>query len=255
VSTEAGVRRAAVLSDVHGNAVAFEAVLSDVAEAEPDIVVFGGDLTWGPLPEETRALVERIEQPAIFVRGNAERALAEAETGPEGSNKELTARERWMLERHSASTRAFLATFLESAVVEIDGLGAVRFCHGSPRSDEELITFATPETRMRALLEGVPEKVLVSAHTHIQFDRTVADVRSVNPGSVGMPYEGRTGAAFWALLGPDVELRQTEYDIDEAVRRYRATDDPLAEQMVEILVTPATPDEVVEHAEALEFSG
>jgi diadenosine tetraphosphatase ApaH/serine/threonine PP2A family protein phosphatase len=160
-----------------------------------------------------------------------------------------------MLERHSASTRAFLATFRQQAVVEIEGLGAVRFCHGSPRSDEELVTPATPEPRMRALLEGVPEKVLVSAHTHIQFDRTIAGVRSVNPGSVGMPYEGRPGAAFWALLGPDVELRHTEYDLDEAVRRYRGTDDPLAEQMVEILVTPATPDEVVEHAEALEFSG
>ena len=50
-------------------------------------------------------------------------------------------------------------------------------------------------------------------------------------------------------------MRHTEYDLDEAVRRYRATDDPLAEQMVEILLTPATPDQVVEHAEALELSG
>jgi Icc-related predicted phosphoesterase len=55
--------RVAVLSDVHGNAVAFEAVLEEVAEAEPDLVVCGGDLTWGPLPEETRVLAEGIEQP------------------------------------------------------------------------------------------------------------------------------------------------------------------------------------------------
>jgi putative phosphoesterase len=255
MSTRSSVRRAAVLSDVHGNAVAFEAVLGDVIEAKPDLVVFGGDLTWGPLPEETCALAERLGPPAIFVRGNAERALAEAEALLESAGNELTPRERWMLERHSASTRSFLATFLEAAVVEIQGLGAVRFCHGSPRSDEELVTFATPEPRMRALLEGVAEKVLVSAHTHIQFDRMIAGIRSVNPGSVGMPYEGRPGAAFWALLGPDVELQHTEYDLDEAVRRYRATDDPRAEQMVEILLAPATPDEVVEHAEALEFSG
>lgn len=108
---------------------------------------------------------------------------------------------------------------------------------------------------MRALLEGVDEKVLVSAHTHLQFDRTIAGIRSVNPGSVGMPYEGRPGSAYWALLGPDVDLRQTAYDVEEAARRYRTTDDPLAERMVETLVSPPTPDEVVEQAEALEFSG
>ena len=80
--------RVAVLSDVHGNAVALEAVLHEVAEAEPDLVVFGGDLTWGPLPEETWALVESLERSAIFVRGNAERALVEAAGGG------VTARQR-----------------------------------------------------------------------------------------------------------------------------------------------------------------
>jgi putative phosphoesterase len=244
-----------VVSDVHGNPVALEAVLRDLQDADAELVVFGGDLTWGPLPEETRSLVEPLEESVIFVRGNAERALAEAAARADGSGDELTVRERWMLERHSASTKAFLSGFVETAVVEIAGLGAVRFCHGSPRSDEELITFATPEPRMRALLEGVAENVLVSAHTHIQFDRTVAGIRSVNPGSVGMPYEGRPGAAYWALLGPDVELRNTAYDVDEAVHRYRSTDDPAAEQMVEILLAPPTPDEVVEHAEAREFAG
>ena len=246
--------RVVVLSDVHGNAVALEAVLREVATVAPDLVVFGGDLTWGPLPEETRALVRPLERSAIFVRGNAERALAEAARA-DGSGDVLDEGVRWMLARHSRSTRAFLAAFVEAAVVEIDGLGAVRFCHGSPRSDEELITFETPERRMRALMEGVGERVLVSAHTHIQFDRTVAGIRSINPGSVGMPYEGRAGAAFWAVLGPDVELRHTDYDLDEAVRRYRSTDDPRAEAMVELLRTPPAPAEVVEHAETLEFSG
>lgn len=250
------VGRVAVLSDVHGNAVALEAVLRELRAGDrPDLIVFGGDLTWGPLPEETWSLVEPLG-PAVFVRGNAERALAEAAAQLEaGDDGDLTERDRWMVERHSAATRARLAEFVESAVLEIEALGAVRFCHGSPRSDEELITFATPERRMRALLEGVPEKILVTAHTHIQFDRSVAGVRSVNPGSVGMPYEGRSGVACWALLGPDVDLRQTEYDVDEAVRRYRATDDPRIDLMIEILLEPATPAEVVEHAEAREFAG
>ncbi len=70
-----------------------------------------------------------------------------------------------------------------------------------------------------------------------------------------MPYEGRVGAAFWAVLGPDVELRQTDYDLTQAVDRYRATGDPLAEEMVELLERPPSPAEVVEDAEAAEFAG
>jgi putative phosphoesterase len=252
--SDAASRRVAVVSDVHGNAPALGAVLRELDCVEPDLVVFGGDLSWGPLPQATLALVAELLVTAIFVRGNAERALTELARNPRDSSS-ATPRERWPLNQHSAEQQAFLAAFVETAMVEIEGLGPVRFCHGSPRSDEELITFATPQERMSALMQGVDERVLVSAHTHIQFDRRIGDVRSINPGSVGMPYEGRAGSAYWALLGPDVELRRTEYALDEAVRRYRASGDPLAVEMVDILLGPPTSAEVVEHAEAVEFAG
>jgi len=107
---------------------------------------------------------------------------------------------------------------------------------------------------MRALSAGLSERVLVSAHTHVQFDRRVAGLRSINAGSVGMPYEDRPGA-YWALLGPDVELRRTDYPPEAATVAYRATDDPLAEEMVELLEKPPSRDEIIEQAEELEFSG
>jgi putative phosphoesterase len=235
-----------VLSDVHGNAVALAAVLDQLEEAVPDLVVFGGDLTWGPLPQETLALVDAMATPTMFVRGNADRALSEPATTP---------RSTWMLGIHTDEQRARLAAFPKTVSLSVERLGPVRICHGSPRSDEELITFETPEPRMRALMEGVDERVLVSAHTHLQFDREVAGIRSVNAGSVGMPYVDGPPGAYWALLGPDVELRRTDYDLDEAARRYRATDDPLAEEMVELLFTPPSPAAIVEHAESVEFSG
>jgi putative phosphoesterase len=241
------VTRVAVLSDVHGNAVALAAVLSQLSAAEPDLVVFGGDLTWGSQPQETLALLDALPAPARYMRGNAERALLEPSTEP-------TERERWMLERHSTENLAFLATFEERVSIVVDGLGPVFFCHGSPRSDEELVTPETPEERMQAMSAELDEDVLVTAHTHLQFDREIAGIRSINPGSVGMPYEGRAGA-YWALLGPDVELRRTEYSLEEAAERYRASGDPLAEQMVEILVDPPTRAELIAHAESLEFSG
>jgi putative phosphoesterase len=241
------ITRTAVLSDVHGNAVALQAVLEELGRESVDLIVFGGDLTWGPLPEDTLALVAGISTPTLFVRGNAERALLEPSDRP-------TERERWLQERHSPAARAFIARFAETASVEIEGFGPVLFCHGSPRSDEELVTPGTPGRRVRELAADVPQRVIVTAHTHLQFDRRVEGIRLINPGSVGMPYEGCPGA-FWAVLGPDVSLRRTGYPLAEAVEHYRASGDPLAEQMVELLVTPPTRAEVIEDAERRQFAG
>jgi predicted phosphodiesterase len=236
--------RVAVVSDVHGNAVALAAVLAELEREQPDLIVFGGDLTWGPLPGETFALASGLN--ARFVRGNAERAVLE--------NKSSTEREQWMQANHTPEMREFLAGFEQHVAVEVDGLGPVRVCHGSPRTDEECVTPETPESRVREFSEGVDERVIVTAHVHIQFDREVAGIRSVNAGSVGLPYEGRPGA-YWALLGPEVDLRRTEYDLDEAVVRYRATDIPGVEEIVELMVSPPEPREVIDHAEQVVFAG
>jgi diadenosine tetraphosphatase ApaH/serine/threonine PP2A family protein phosphatase len=137
----------------------------------------------------------------------------------------------------------------------VDGLGPVRFCHGSPRSDEELVSAETPEDRVREFLARVEERILVTAHTHVRYDRRVVGTRLLNPGSVGMPYEGEAGVAFWALLGPDVEFRRTPYDLERALVRMRAAGMPGFEGLEEMLRNPPTPAEVIEHAERLVFSG
>ena len=244
MSTVSPAMRVAVISDVHGNAPALKAVLAELERDEPDLIVVGGDLTWGPLPEETFELARSLN--ARFVRGNADRAVLE--------NVSETDREQWMQAHHSAEMRELLAGFEEQLVVEIDGLGPVRFCHGSPRSDEECVTPETPEARVREFSEGIPEQVLVTAHVHIQFDREVAGIRSVNAGSVGLPYEGRPGA-YWAILGPEIEMRRTEYDLDETIELYRASGQPDVEKIVEMMLEPPEPREVIDHAEKLVFSG
>jgi predicted phosphodiesterase len=229
---------------VHGNAPALAAVLVELEREQPDLIVSGGDLTWGPLPAETFALASSLD--ARFVRGNADRAVLE--------NVSSTERERWMQAHHTLEMREFLAGFEEYVVIDVDRLGPVRFSHGSPRSDEECVTPETPEARVREFSAGVGERVIVTAHVHIQFDRKVAGIRSVNAGSVGLPYEGRPGA-YWALLGPDIELRRTEYDVDETVALYRASAQPNVEQIVEMMVEPPEPREVIDHAEKVIFAG
>jgi putative phosphoesterase len=239
-------RRVAVLSDVHGNAVALAAVLAEVDRERPDLLIFGGDLTWGPEPMATYELAAARAERSVFIRGNADRALVEGAAEAD--------REGWMQESHSPEARAFVERFEEQAVVEVDGLGAVRFCHGSPRSDEECVTPETPEERVREFTKDVGERVLVTAHVHMQFDREVAGLRSINPGSVGLPYEARPGA-YWALLGPDVELRRTDYDVAGAVAAYRESGFPNPEQMVELLEQPPSRAEVIEDAERRVFAG
>ena len=76
----------------------------------------------------------------------------------------------------------------------------------------------------------------------------------VDSGSVGMPYEGVPGA-YWTLRGPGIEHRPTAYDLDEAKRRYGASGDPMADEMIDILRRPPTPAEVRAHFESLAFSG
>ena len=195
--------RVAALADVHGNASALEAVLVEVELEQPDLIVSCGDLTWGALPRETLALFEPWRDRVLFVRGNSERELSE-------QNLRDSDVARWEHEQHvDPRLRDYLARTQPHQVVDVDQLGATRFCHGSPRGDEECVTAATPAERVGEFMAAVPESCLVTAHTHMQYDRWVGETRLLNPGSVGLPYEPEPGNAYWALLGPEVELRRT----------------------------------------------
>lgn len=209
--------RVVALSDVHGNVPALEAVLAEVEAEAPDVIVVCGDVAVGPLPVETIELLEGLPR-TRFVQGNADRELVTGfDTGPDGPAGERPF--QWGAGLLEQRHRDFLASFADTQTLDVDGLGRVLFCHGTPWSDEDMITARTPDDRLRGFLEGVEADVVVCGHTHMQFDRVLDGVRVVNCGSVGMPF-GRTGA-FWAVLGPDVRLRRTEYDREAAAARIR----------------------------------
>ena len=92
--------------------------------------------------------------------------------------------------------------------------------------------------------------MLVTAHVHVQFEREVLGVTSMNAGSVGLQYGG-TPAAYWAEIGPEISLRRTPYDLDEAVRRAQSSELPTADRIVQTLREPPSAEEVIEHAERL----
>ena len=198
--------RVAALYDTHANLPALEAVLRDVREAEVDAVVFGGDDLAGPWPAETAALLASLELPTFRVRGNADRELTGA---PGRAPAELL---EWAAGRIDTETLASIERLPLTQTLDIDGLGPVLFCHATPRNDTEIRTVLSPDERWSEVLAGVEQRTVVVGHTHVQFDRIVGDVRVVNAGSVGMAYEDEPGA-YWAVLGPDVEFRRSEFDV------------------------------------------
>ena len=226
--------RVAALADIHGNVHALDAVLSDPRCAGAELVVVLGDVIAGPFPAETFDRLAELGERVRLLRGNADRLFLERD-----------ARDRLGAER-AAVVRRWPTTF----VVEVDGLGEVRCCHATPRSDEAVVTSLTPDDAFAAALAGTGERLVVAGHTHVQFDRVLDGHRFVNVGSVGWPYEGRRGA-YWALLGPDVEFVRTEYDVEAAAEAIRAVMPPDAAARVMELLDPVSPDEAARKYEEL----
>ncbi len=226
----------AVLADLHGNLVALEAVLDEVARLGVRRIVIPGDVAWGPQPAETVEMVMTLDPIATVIRGNADREVADPATvDGDAFLREST---EWCAAQLSTVQREWLKGLPETASLEVDGIGAVLVCHGSPGSDIEGIRPDTAVEQIAEWLATTIEPVIVCGHTHVQFDRVVGRHRIVNPGSVGLHY-GVDGAQ-WALLGSEgVELRTTPYDKDHAARLARSSGIPDAEGFARFLLDPS----------------
>jgi predicted phosphodiesterase len=215
----------AALYDVHGNLPALEAVLADPRLATADAIVCGGDLVAGPLPVECLTALEALGGRVRFLSGNADReTVTPPEDGP------LAEVGRWAAARLGAERLAVVAGWPPTVELDVSGLGRALFCHATPRSDTTVVTRLTPDADVAAELSRVAADVVVCGHVHVQYDRRVGEVRLVNAGSVGLPYEGAPDAR-WALLGSSgVDLLSTPYDADAALARFAAIGAPLVEE-------------------------
>ena len=221
--------RVAALYDIHGNLPALEAVLEDVRHARVDQVVVGGDVVLGPMPRDALRLLRELEIPAHYIRGNTDRLVLAQLHGDKSDPLPQPVRDvmRWTARQLDDDDAQAIASWPRTIQLDIPGIGAVLFCHATPRDDDEIFTRLTPEERLTTVFDEVDASLVVCGHTHMQFDRTVGQVRVVNAGSVGMPF-GEPGA-YWLLLGPEVSLQRTRYDFDGAAARIRATTYPQAE--------------------------
>jgi diadenosine tetraphosphatase ApaH/serine/threonine PP2A family protein phosphatase len=210
-----------VFYDVHGNLPALEAVLAEAQRAGVDEWLFGGDYcAFGPWPVETLARLRELPN-ATWIRGNAERWLVDA---PQDLPAEA-------LEFIHAALASSIAQLPAADIDWLIGLPAFAeredafYCHGSPRSDVDSFAPEPSDDDLR-LLAGVKDRQVVFGHSHVQFRRPGPnDTDLVNPGSVGMPLDGDTRAA-WGLRRADgvLEFRRTAYDVTPAVEKMRGYD-------------------------------
>lgn len=239
----------ACLADVHGNTAALDAVLASEDFAQAGAVAFLGCTTTGPDP---RGVLERcadLKMPVFYLAGNGERWVLELNSGVRPAEREV---DQWLVAAHGEDGLATIGSWPGGLRLAHPPVGGLRLCHGSPRSDIELLTSLTGEDRLREATAGVAEAVVVHGHTHVQYRRNAVGKVITGAGSVGLPYAAGPGAR-WALISDEVRLVVTPYDLDRAAALITATGYP-ADAYLKTLRQPPNPDAKTADAEKLVFS-
>jgi predicted phosphodiesterase len=209
--------RVAILADIHGNLPALEAVIDDITQLSPDLVVVGGDIVnRGPQSRECLAAVRALGWPAVF--GNHEELVLKFEPDERTAELEtdwwLPTRRVW--EELSDEELLYLRAMPWFHVIRVPGLPAIRVVHGSARYLNEGLGFWMTDDELLAAVQDAPEPIVIGAHTHRPFERRVDGRWAMNTGAVGAPFNGDPSAQYLLLSdwagGWEVEFRMVPYD-------------------------------------------
>jgi putative phosphoesterase len=231
----------AVLADIHGNIVALEAVLKDLEHRENvDHIVVAGDLfTFGPAPNEVLVRLQALSH-ACFLLGNTDRYLLDGTYPSSHGNGDwqdkLLFSFHWTAERLEGEGFHFLEALPAFQLVE-EGRYHLLVVHGSPRCDEEGLSVATEASDFEDMHIEPEVAVLVCGHTHVPMDRSLGELRVVNAGTVGLPFDGDPRACYAVVSsltdnGEDslqVGLRRVSYDVEKAGEQFFTRDHPAAD--------------------------
>ena len=226
--------RIALVSDMHGNAVAFRAALADLEQHEPDLIVSLGDVAQGgPQPRECVEVLQELGCPCVY--GNSDHFLVALD----GGNEEVTSRQletaEWSREQLGADGLAFLEGFQPTV-----SAGRLLCCHATPVSNEDVVLPGTAPDEVERALVGIEADAVAAGHVHLQWLRRFGDKLWFCVGSVGLVYEHKEPldeAPFepfseYALLDEDlgVEFRRIPFDVEELVVAARKRDFPDVER-------------------------
>ena len=177
----------AVISDIHGNLAALEAVLSDLERDRPDRVVCLGDVAaTGPQPRETIERMQALECPTVMGNTDAGMLRPMSAAGTSEGVRRIQEIDRWCTGQLSPSDVDYLRGFEPTLEVSLGHERTLLCFHGSPRSFNDVVVATTPEGDLEDMFRGCRATVMAGGHTHEQFVRQHADTILLNPGSVGL---------------------------------------------------------------------
>jgi putative phosphoesterase len=222
--------RIAVLSDIHSNFVALEAVLADVAAQGADAIIVAGDfLNRGPQPREVREFLRAQSWPML--RGNHEDyVVAQCQNF---SDDDALANPIWQPARWTATQidrdASGFAHLPISTRIQTPG-GDIVIAHGTTRFNNEGIFPKTSDAELREIITAASDEnsalpLYCCGHTHVSLVRQIGHTLVVNAGAVGMPFNGDTRAQYAIVTrranGWDAELRAVEYDVERAAHTFQ----------------------------------
>jgi putative phosphoesterase len=216
--------RVGLISDIHGNRLALDAVLGELEREGVEQLVCLGDVAVGPQPAEALACIRELGCPVVM--GNWDAAfLGDMPLPRDEVGRKLVEIGEWWSNFLSSADREFMQSFVPTLDLQLDGAQAVCF-HGSPRSFDDWILATTPDPELKAMLDGFEQPVLIGGHTHLQMIRRFEEAVVVNPGSVGLPFRewglrpvqispwAEYGVLSWDENRLSLDLRRTSFDVD-----------------------------------------
>lgn len=223
----------AVLSDIHGNLQALEAVWQDLEAQQPDEVYCLGDLVgYGAHPNEVVEFVRQRQVPTLM--GNYDEGVGFDldDCGCVYRDPELERLGDLSLQWTRAHTTAENKGFLQSLPMQIrldQHRPSVLLVHGSPRRINEYLYEERPTATFERIAKVAGSELLLFGHTHLPYQKRLAETLFVNVGSAGRPKDGDPRAGYVLLdlkQRPKVEFRRVPYDTGAAAAAIRITDLP-----------------------------
>lgn len=234
--------RIALISDLHGNYVALETVLADLAAQNVDQIVCLGDVAaTGPQPHATVERLRALRCPVVM--GNTDEWLLDPPAASDEPDMIETI-DHWCAAQLTAADRAFLGSFQPTIEIALAPNTTLLCVHGSPRSNIERIEATTSDEQLAAILAEETAHVIASGHTHVQMLRRYHDRLLINPGSVGLAFERTASGEIrnppWAEYGLlschddrlSVDLRRVPLDLRAVTQAALDSDMPFVQAWI-----------------------